>query len=1055
MFPEIPNYEILSEIGHGGMACVYRARHVKLDRHVALKVMSRALNADPSFGQRFIREAQIVAQLSHPNIIQIFDVDSYEDHHYLSMELAEGHDLHKKIRQGMNLAEIVNVLSALSSALDYAASKGYVHRDIKPGNILFKLDGTPVLTDFGIAKATDSNTNMTITGSVIGTPSYMSPEQAQGIPLKGPSDLYALGVIFFEMLTGELPFNGETSVSIAIKHLTEPVPQLPEQFAYLQLFLNKALAKNPDDRFQTGEELTETLTQILLNANKLNASQQHLPNHSYGGNNSTVTLNKLSISGTMDIPAQAIPSQVISAEATQHLSPADLKQLGDEIGKNSDHTTSFVLNPKAKNRKLLIASFSLALIVGLGSLSAIWINNSDSSSSSTAVVENIPAAIAAAKVAFQNNELTLAAENYKGVLQKDGGNREAIVGLKQVSDRYIDQITTAISSAELESALLLMNQLKIITPDNPKIESLNSQLSSAIEQRNNEAVELASRNQTIRDYIEKADSAITKKHYVTGSANTPNESAYHYYHRILKLDANNSEAKQGLNGLVMTLLDESERQINTKNFSRAQSYIDEAIKVLPAHGEIPIVQLRLNDSQKNQFAEQTERDRVSKERNDKIQSLLAQARSQLEQGAYLKPEEQNAYSTYLAILKLAPNNVAAKEGIKQIAAIQITAANQHIQNNAWNKAQSALANAAHIDPYNPLIAESQELYSSQKNKFEQTQKVRNDIALLFQQGDQKLAAKEYEQAASYYKSVLKLDPRNSSVSKKIVSIGNSLLDAAREDLQKGQFDQGKAKLNAATKYVPKNSEVVQLLDSLPQLKTEWQVQQKKKQQALAQRQKRVKELLQQAEFDLKAGRHAEPAGNNAYEKFATVLQLEKRNKAAQTGIQKVAAHYAELAQVALNDKNLSQASNAIQTLQKVNPNQGKLASLVSQYKSQNKAIDAEKSRLAKLDQLYANAKEYEQLNAVDKLENVISSAESISKNKTEIGRFQLIHTNRLIKNSRTAYSAGQFQEAINHAENGLKYASDNQVLLALKSDAEAALVKEKQRKKKQRTYVGF
>ncbi len=259
----IPGYEIHEPLGVGGMATVYRARHINLDRDVAIKVMDPSLNNDPTFNERFKREARISAQLTHPHIVQVYDVDSLDGVNYLAMEYIGNGDLHDVIHEPLQMEKVYDVMLQITHALDYANSKGYVHRDIKPSNILIRDNGTYVLADFGIARATESNTQMTMTGSVIGTPSYMSPEQAQGLPLDGRSDLYSLAIVCYEMITKDLPYTSESSISTALKHLLDPIPELPPQLAQFQPFFNKALAKNRDERFQTGAEMAAALEQLV------------------------------------------------------------------------------------------------------------------------------------------------------------------------------------------------------------------------------------------------------------------------------------------------------------------------------------------------------------------------------------------------------------------------------------------------------------------------------------------------------------------------------------------------------------------------------------------------------------------------------------------------------------------------------------------------------------------------------------------------------------------------------------------------------------------------
>ncbi|MEM1092753.1 MAG: serine/threonine-protein kinase, partial [Pseudomonadota bacterium] len=225
----IPGYSVERELGRGGMAVVYSAVQESVERRVALKVMSRVLLVDTSFSERFMREAKIAANLYHPNIVAVHDVGVYDEQHYIAMEYLSGGDLAVRCGDNIQLVSTVRVVREIASALHYAHSKGFVHRDVKPENILFREDGSAVLTDFGIARAVNSATQMTKTGAVVGTPQYMSPEQARGKDLDGRSDLYGLGIVFYEMLMGRVPFEGSDSVAVGIQHVTEPVPRLPDK----------------------------------------------------------------------------------------------------------------------------------------------------------------------------------------------------------------------------------------------------------------------------------------------------------------------------------------------------------------------------------------------------------------------------------------------------------------------------------------------------------------------------------------------------------------------------------------------------------------------------------------------------------------------------------------------------------------------------------------------------------------------------------------------------------------------------------------------------------
>ncbi|NVZ59198.1 protein kinase [Pseudomonas edaphica] len=258
----IPGYDIEGEIGEGAMASVYLATQRSLERKVALKVMAAALAADPSFCERFLREGKTLARLSHPHTVTIHDIGNVGELYYMAMEYLPNGTLKERIAAGLTPEQGVTLIRQIASALGYAHAQGLVHRDVKPANILFRADGTAVLSDFGIAKSLDDRTQFTQAGFAVGTPSYMSPEQARGQEIDGRADLYALGVVLYEILVGKLPYSGTDALSTALAHLTEPLPELPVHHGRYQEVLRKLLAKDPAERFPDAAALLRALDQL-------------------------------------------------------------------------------------------------------------------------------------------------------------------------------------------------------------------------------------------------------------------------------------------------------------------------------------------------------------------------------------------------------------------------------------------------------------------------------------------------------------------------------------------------------------------------------------------------------------------------------------------------------------------------------------------------------------------------------------------------------------------------------------------------------------------------
>ncbi|MGH8567180.1 MAG: serine/threonine-protein kinase [Gammaproteobacteria bacterium] len=252
---QIKGYSIRHAIGEGGMATAYLAIQESLGRPVVLKVLHTARSANPQEVERFKKEGRIIASLNHPNIITVFDIDTAGDAVYLAMEYVEGGDLRKRMSGVLKPYEALDILIKVGGALSAAHKKGIIHRDVKPANILFRKDGTPLLSDFGIAKQMAGDNDLTQTGIFLGSPNYMAPEQADAGSIDGRADIYSLGVIFYEMLTGMKPFYADSAVDVIVQHKRAPIPLLPTGLDQYQALLNLMLAKHRKDRFRDAESL--------------------------------------------------------------------------------------------------------------------------------------------------------------------------------------------------------------------------------------------------------------------------------------------------------------------------------------------------------------------------------------------------------------------------------------------------------------------------------------------------------------------------------------------------------------------------------------------------------------------------------------------------------------------------------------------------------------------------------------------------------------------------------------------------------------------------------
>ncbi len=334
-------YDIQEKIGSGGMAVVYKAVQRTLNRPVAIKIVHQNFVHDKEFIDRFIKEARVAASLNHPNIITIHDVDSIGQVNYMTMEYLDGEPLSNIIRRKgtLGIAETLRIVVPIAQALDYLHKAGYIHRDVKSGNIFLSSDGRPVLTDFGIVHTNESLLSQP--GTVLGTPEFMSPEQANGQEIDGRSDLYSLGVIMYECLTGRMPFRTDNPLTTVFKVINEPPKEPSERNPKIPDWLNSQilnlLSKNPENRVQTGKKLAANLV------------KKQVVNHEFGGE-----------------PPKPVKEKTPPVGATQKINIADIKKAGElESTKKQDTSNKEEVSQTKSRRPLLILVGVLCVLLTL------------------------------------------------------------------------------------------------------------------------------------------------------------------------------------------------------------------------------------------------------------------------------------------------------------------------------------------------------------------------------------------------------------------------------------------------------------------------------------------------------------------------------------------------------------------------------------------------------------------------------------------------------------------------------------------------------------------
>ncbi len=713
---EIPGYKILKTLGRGGMAVVYLAIQESFEREVALKVMSPQLGSDPAFGDRFQREAKIVSQLNHPNIVTVFDVGVVDNYHYLAMEYVPGKEL-RHLRQNMSLLDKIKVVKEIASALNYAGNKGYVHRDVKPENIMLNSeDGRAVLMDFGIARATDTDHHMTKTGTAIGTPYYMSPEQAQGNPVDKRSDLYSLGVVLFQLLAGYVPYDAESSVAIGIKHITEPVPFLPRHLRVFQPVIEKVMAKEPDKRYQTGAELVTALDKInimdLDNVEEIAFQEQQL-------------------ASTTDASAPTVMGQVTSEPPvinTGNVTTADAVR-AQRKDRAVDTGAEMAEKEKKPGSSLVVVAL-IFVVVGVAAWFILQQQGKELVTQQPAVepqapieevrpqppiekppvvveqTEETPPIVEAVvpeepskleQLQAQADELGSKLDSdsavaqelagiYQQMLELEPDYAPALQGIENLLSFHFDQIKQALAQKDIATAQQHLSILRESFPDladKADFVELEQQVAQA---------------QQIRDQLDAAE-ALLKEDALTSPAG---ENAYEVYQSVLAIDANNGEAKQGIVNIARRYGQLAESKQLQGKLNEGMRLVDKGLSLDAGNAELKQIKARLQSS--------IDAKRLADKKTREVDQLLKQASDYRDQGKLIKPESGNAVASYRQVLDVDPTNKTAKQALSSIENSYLLGIRYKIEQGQLDEAALDLREANNVFPGSLSVGELLQLH---------------------------------------------------------------------------------------------------------------------------------------------------------------------------------------------------------------------------------------------------------------------------------------------------------------------------------------------------------
>jgi serine/threonine-protein kinase PpkA len=745
---EIAGYRIQQLLGKGGMASVYLALQESVQREVALKVMAPTLVGE-EFGERFLREARIAARLRHPHVVQVHDVGRSGDWHYIAMEYLSGGPLLRR-DPPRDLPFTLRAVREIATALDYAHRRGVVHRDIKPDNILLRDDGAAVLTDFGIARASDS-ARMTQVGMIMGTPHYMAPEQASGEPIDGRADLYALGIVFHELLLGRVPFDADDWVAVGMMHLSAPLPRLPPRLGLVQPLLDSLLAKQPAERFQSGAELAAAIEDVEDSLSSADA----VPRRRTPG---------------ATRPAVRDPGPPTAAEP--HFGELGSLAVG-ATPRTRPRRRASAISPAARGW-LLGALLAVMLVAG-----AAWhwrdaLRDVLPKTQYASLLQDADRALAAGHLSAPDG--SGARQLYARVLAADPDDERATAGMRQVATGLLQQAARHIEGERLDAARAALQEAREVGVAATAIAPLEQALREAEQQ-----------DLQVEQLLADARAALA-----AGRLDEGDDSALALYRRAMRATGGSEVAGAGLRETLRLLLLRADAATARGELDSAAAQIDAVAAIDPAH-------LQLSSS-RTTLAEARDARAAGAARQ------LAQAAELLRRGRLTAPAGDNARELYRELLAREPQQREAMDGLRRIAEALLQRAERELDDFNFDAAQALVEAARETDPTLPRLRVAEQRVAERRAARSQVAGAvplsaaqQASVQQHLQAAQQALAAGRLvhppgESAFDRFKAALAIDPANAAARDGIASIPA----AARTN-----FDQAIAtgRLGAARGYV--------------------------------------------------------------------------------------------------------------------------------------------------------------------------------------------------------------------------------------------------------------
>jgi serine/threonine-protein kinase PpkA len=773
---QIPGYEFVRELGVGGMATVYLALQTSLDRRVAIKVMRRA-GIDDNFEKRFLMEGRTMAKLPHRNIVGVYDIVQNDVVNYIAMEYLGGGTLSDKLRDGLSLAEAVSVVVQIAGALQFAHDSGVVHRDLKPANIMFRDSHTPVLTDFGIARQRDAqSTRLTQTGMMIGTPTYMSPEQAMGNDVDGRSDQYSLGVMFFEMLTGSVPFSGETPLNVVLAHINQPPPPLPPQFAHFQPALDRMLSKDREHRYDDLTTFVRELKALLTGSETLLARLQIDP--------SQTASEQLRMLGFSE-------SQINTGSAN---AAAARRQIARDAGGRTDASRSSGPGvrmdlpsprkppPAARPRWLVpVVAAGGVVLLALG----LWIGFGGSDELDPTMRRLANNTLKQADLLIGENKLIAPAgdnawEELQNLQGATGAMPEIDERLQRISDLLQAQAEQALAGANFAAAEARVGEAMAVRPDDAELRALQKRI---------ETTKLGvARDARVGDLLARAETARKARRLVGEGA----DNASALLRQALEVDPQSAPARTLLNAVTTEVLAPARAALTAGKLDEAARQLQSSAAFLAGEDAWRTLDVEVAAARNRQ------------QQQARIATLLAEARAQSGAGRHAEPAGDNALETLARLGEIDPANADASRLRSSIAATLARQAEQSAKAGDIGAALARYDQALLAQPGSATITTARAAVAQQLDQ-RQSQIVQGLNAARAAINARRYVAPAGSSARDALQAVLKLDPRNADATALLANLPTLVRDAANELAKETRHADALALLDEANKAYPDNA----------------------------------------------------------------------------------------------------------------------------------------------------------------------------------------------------------------------------------------------------------